>query len=354
MYCLNGVLYQLKHSDTAPPTTPTSTTTTTTTTQPSYSAINGTITALTGSSITVTGGDSPTASLTCTLGTGTPSTAGFAIGDSVRMYCLTGALYQLRLNTTTPTTSTTTTTTTTTTTQQNYSAISGTITVLTDGSITVAGGDSPTATLTCSLGAGTPSTAGFAIGDSVRMYCLTGALYRVRLNTTSPTTSTTTTTTTTTTTAQPNYSAVTGTITALSASSISVNGTGEGDSPMSLNCSVGVGTPGTSGFAVGDSVRMYCLNGALYELRLNTTASTTSATTTTTTTTTTTNPSYSYVSGTIQALSSSSITVGSGDASKTCSIGPSSPSTSGFSVGNSVGMYCATSDGSRCTTWRHR
>ena len=324
MYCLNGALYVLKHNDDGPPPT----TTDMTTTPQTYAAITGTITTL-GSSITVQSDGAP---LTCTLGTGTPSTAGFAVGNPVRMYCLNGALYQLRHNEPSTTTTTTTTTATTTTTPQTYAAISGTITTL-GSSITVQGDGAP---LTCTLGTGTPSTAGFAVGNPVRMYCLNGALYVLRHNDPPTTTTTTTTTNATTTTTPETYAAVSGTISALG-SSITVQSDG-----AALTCTLGTGTPSTAGFAVGDPVRMYCLNGALYQLRHNdlpTTTSTTTTTTTTATTTTTTPVVTSYGTGTITALSADQITV-TGDAALSCSIGAGSPSVTAYHVGESVKLYC--------------
>jgi hypothetical protein len=93
MYCLNGALYQLKHNDSPPPATTTATTTTTTTTTSAGTptGANGVLHALTSDSITV--GD-----LTCSIGSGSPSTSGFAVNQSVRMYCLNGALYSLAHN----------------------------------------------------------------------------------------------------------------------------------------------------------------------------------------------------------------------------------------------------------------
>jgi hypothetical protein len=168
MYCLNGALYLLRHNDPTTTTTTTTTTATTTTTPQTYAAISGTISAL-GSSITVQGDG---AALTCTLGTGTPSTAGFAVGNAVRMYCLNGALYLLRHNDPT-TTTTTTTASTTTTTPVVTSYGTGTITALSADQITVTGD----AALSCSIGAGSPSVTGYHVGESVKLYCRSGALY---------------------------------------------------------------------------------------------------------------------------------------------------------------------------------
>lgn len=250
-----------------------------TTTTSNVTNANGPISGLNSSTITVQ-------TMTCTIGANSPSTAGFALGDSVRMYCLNGVLYQLKhndspppapLTTTTTATTTThsdspppttsTTTTTTPTTPQNYSGITGNITTLSDGSITVtsSGTNDPTS-LTCTLGAGTPSTSGFGVGSNVRMYCLNGVLYQLKDNTTPlPTTSTTTTTTTTTTTmtqtTPQNVTDANGTLSTLSVDRITV-----GD----LSCTIDGTSPSTSGFSIGNSVRMYCINGVLYQLRHNT------------------------------------------------------------------------------------
>ncbi len=310
MYCLNGVLYALYKIDATPPATTAQTLTAATTTTSNVTDADGPIGALSSGSITV--GD-----LTCTIGGSSPSTSGFSLGTQVRMYCINGVLYRLYLN---ETTSTTTTTTPTTTTTSNVTDADGPIGALSSGSITV--GD-----LTCTIGGSSPSTSGFSLGTQVRMYCINGALYRLYLNETTTTTTTTTGTTTAATTTTSDVTDADGPISALSADSITV---GE------LTCTITNSSPSTTGFTTGTQVRMYCINGVLYQLRLNESSTTTTTTTTTTTAPTTTSSDITGTDGTIGALSSSSITVGD----LTCTIGGSSPSTSGFTVGNDVELYC--------------
>lgn len=311
---------------------------------------NGPIAQLGPSSISVQ-------TMSCTIGAGSPSIDGFHVGDSVRMYCVNGVLYQLKHDDTPPPAPPTTTTAATTTAQGTITGISGTIGALGASSITVTGGDGGTAVLTCTIGQGSaspgatspgatspgttsPSTAGFAPGNLVRMYCQNGLLFQLKHtdSTTTTTTAPAATATTTTTTTPGAYTAINGTIGPLTGSSITVTG---GDSgTASLTCSLGSGTPSTSGFAAGDSVRMYCLNGALFQLKHNDAPATTTTTTTTTAATTTTAGTTTNMKGTIGALGTASITVGNGGESLTCSIGAGSPSIAGFSVGNAVSMYC--------------
>ena len=83
----------------------------------------------------------------------------------------------------------------------------------------------------------------------------------------------------------------------------------------SLTCTIGPNSPRTGDFHVGDTVRIGCLNGALYYIvNASPPPPTTTATTTTTTTTSTTND---YGFGTITSLTSTTITV-TGDSSLTC------------------------------------
>ncbi len=173
MYCLNGVLYVLKHTDAAPPP-PTTTSSTTTTTPVNYSYATGTLTALSAASITVTGDGAP---LTCPIGTTTQNLAEFHTGDKVRLYCQNGLFYKLIRTdtpaTTTTTTNTATTTTSITTTSPASSSGTGSITTLSVDRITVTGD----AVLSCSIGATSPSVSAFHLGDKVKMYCQGGALY---------------------------------------------------------------------------------------------------------------------------------------------------------------------------------
>src|SRR5262249_3626126 len=79
----------------------TGTTTNGTTTNANGTNANGPITALSATSISVQ-------TMTCSIGTSSPSTDGFHVGDPVRMYCVNGVLYKLAHNEDDSTTSTTT------------------------------------------------------------------------------------------------------------------------------------------------------------------------------------------------------------------------------------------------------
>jgi hypothetical protein len=246
-----------------------------TTSQPTLTYAIGPITARSDTSLSVQ-------TMTCTVGPGSPSTGGFIVGTVVRMACEDGILVALKRSDDGPRTATTTTTTAaTTTTQPLISAITGTVVTL-GTSITVNGGDDGRASLTCTITGDSPSTSGFPVGTHVRMYCKNAVLLSLsRVD--APTT--TTASTTTTTTAPPVYSGISGTIAALGSTAITVNRT-SGDGPLSLACTIGPGSPSTSGFAPGSSVRMYCKDGALVILQ-HPDAPPAGTTTTTTTTTTT-------------------------------------------------------------------
>jgi hypothetical protein len=94
------------------------------------------------------------------------------------------------------------------------------------------------------------------------MYCVNGTFYKLVSTATTTTTTTTPTTTPppTTTTPAAAYTYGTGAITTLSTDRITVTG----DSVLS--CSLGATTPSVAAFKVGDSVKMYCQNGALYAI----------------------------------------------------------------------------------------
>src|SRR6476661_5867483 len=114
--------------------------------------------------------------------------------------------------------------------------------------------------LTCSLGSSSPSLQLFAFGDRVKIACASGVLvgiadlpsHRKHGPNSEPQSSPTTTTTTTS--DDGNLTYAVGPITARSDSAISV---------QTMTCSVGPGSPSTSGFTVGSLVRMYCKNGVL-------------------------------------------------------------------------------------------
>jgi hypothetical protein len=192
--------------------------------------------------------------------------------------------------------------------------------------------------VTCSIGRTLPPLP-FKVGDRVKLGCVGGVVIYVVADTETPAPTTTTTPVTTTTTT-PTTSNATGArdpISALSTTSITVG---------PVTCSIGPSSPAVP-FKVGDRVRMGCLNGVLVYVvadtdvpTTTTTTSTPPATTTTTTTTPVTPPPHDDLQtrlGTISAVGGGSITVDG----LTCSLGPSSPSLDGYNVGDQVGIGCA-------------
>ena len=306
-----------------------------TTTTPGNTIVRaeGRVTALTATSIAVRGDG---AVVSCTISPSSPSTTALKIGVEVTIVCTNGVLTALRAeqsdhgSTTTPAE------------QRNAYAI-GLITAI-GPSISVRG-DGPT--LTCQITSASPSLAGFAVGNRVKIYCSNEVLvgiFRSDLPTTTPTTTTTATTTTTTTTSEPQTAYAIGLITAIGPS-ISVRGDGP-----TLTCQVATTSPSVAEFAVGNRVKIYCSNGVLIGIFRNepttTTATTTTVETPTTTTTTTSGgssePGGNFVGafGTISALSATSITVHGSERDLTCTVGTESPSTTGFTVGASAKVYC--------------
>ena len=251
----------------------------------------GTIASLSSTSITV---GRHRDARTCALTTSSPATGSFATGERVKIVCANGVLVAIadlsgywqhwhghhhgrrgdhphvRLT-----------------------VASGPIGRLDSTSITVQ-------MMSCRLGAGSPSTSGFQVGDAVQMECVNGVLDGLThvdpppttnpttttgstAGTTTTTTGTTTTTTGTTTTTTGTTTTTTGTTTtgttttgtttttgsvtsmnapiaALSSSSITVG---------TLSCQIGAGSPPTSAFKVGDVVIISCTNGTLSTIALD-------------------------------------------------------------------------------------
>ena len=210
---------------------------------------------------------------------------------------------------------------TTTTTSTVYGSASGAITALSATSITVND-------LTCARSSSSPSLDGYKVGDQVGLGCANGvAIVIVDKRAPAPVTTTTTTTTTT-----PQGAGARDPISALSATSITVG---------PLTCSIGSTSP-TVSFKVGDRVRMGCLGGVLVYVIADTDVPANTTTTTTTTTTpapppvtTTTTPVVTR-GGTLTAIGEHSLTVDS----LTCYLYPTSPSLTGFKVGDHVGVAC--------------
>ena len=271
------------------------------------SSVAGTISALSSTSITV----HSVFDVTCKIMHDSPKLADYAVGDQVKIRCEHGILTRLKHAVgaaATPGGSTsgnnsehaTTTTPGTTSTASGLGAITSIST--SSSTVTVTGDRS----LTCTLVTSSPSLAGYHVGDHVRIGCLNGALYVITRTDLPPPTSTTTT-----------IPAATSTIghqpvrirarSGLLSSATSIEVTGD----RSLTCSIGAGSPTLGDYHVGDHVKMGCQNGVLVAIVRDTTTTTTTAPapSTTTTATSTTPTSYTSVTGSITALSASSISV---------------------------------------------
>jgi hypothetical protein len=225
-------------------------------------AYEGKITAISDGSISVL---YPGGTATCTIGTGSPSRDGFAVGNYVLMGCSipAGQLVLLRHLTGDSGASGAagaTGATGATGTAGVDQTTKGTITALTDGSVTVH--NSEHGDLTCTIGPGSPSTAGFHIGDLAGMGCKAGVLVIiVKSGTgTSGASGATGATGATGTTSTAGVDQTTrGTITALTDGSITVHSSEHGD----LTCSISDGSPSLSGFQIGDLAGMGCKAGVL-------------------------------------------------------------------------------------------
>src|SRR5439155_25791789 len=119
----------------------------------------GAITVLTDGSITVHDGDRD---LTCSLDSSSPSTDGFKVGQHVKVACSGGSLVAIAPVTTAD--------------AGRYYA--GTVSALDDKSITLQTEHGPA---TCTLGVGSPSTAGLKVGDRVGMGCKASTMQLVLL-----------------------------------------------------------------------------------------------------------------------------------------------------------------------------
>jgi hypothetical protein len=292
----------------------------------------GTIKSLTGDAIVV----HSVFDLSCRLTSRSPSAAGFAIGDRVRIVCVGGVLVRIRsavshpaANDSTPDTRPTDGSAPTT------AGAVGAITTLTATSIAVTGDRS----LTCYVGLASPALGDYQLGDHVKVGCVNGMLYVIaRVGDAAPTASSTTTSTTTAKTGAPatgtqgtTTAGGSGTLTALGSTSVTLTG------DRSLTCAVGPTSPSTTAFHVGDAVRIGCVNGVLYYIVAATPPPSSTTTTTTTATTTSSNNTYGF--GTISALGAASISV-TGDSALTCAVTGDSPPLGDYHVGDAVKIGC--------------
>ena len=119
-----------------------------------------------------------------------------------------------------------------------------------------------------------------------------------------------------------------GKITALSRTSVTVRSAGK------ITCRVRAVSPHALGYGLGSRVRITCVNGTLTRIAGTGSSQHQSSSTGAAGTNGT---SVTAVVGTIDALSATSVTI----AGVTCSIGSTSPDTSGFRVGQRAGASCA-------------
>ena len=276
--CVNGALVAIAHLDAPNPP------------DPSVRTESGTITALTDGSLTI---QMQSGTLTCTLNDGSPKLGDFNVGDKVKLACTNGVLTAIAKVTAPPPPTSTHTGT-------------GTISAL---SSTAVGFTTDGGTVTCSLNGSSPQLGDFKVGDHVKFGCANDVLVAIgKLDTTPP--------------PPPPTTTGSGTVTALSSDSVTIHTDG-GD----VTCSIGPSSK-LGDAQVGDNVKFGCINGVLYALVKATPPPPPT-------------PKYTGGQGTIASLSADRITVTTDGGSVSCSLGPSSPTSSSFHVGDSVKIYCA-------------
>jgi hypothetical protein len=260
----------------------------------------GAVTALSDTAISLHDGDRD---LTCSIGASSPSTAGVKVGQHYNVACSNGVLVMIA-----PVTS--------------GRAYEGTVSAVSATSITVhtANGDG-----TCTVGDGSPSLTDVKVGDRVLAGCKAGTNQLVLLKKLAATTPPPPP-------PPPSGQTGAGTISALSTSSITFH-----NDERDVTCTVGDGSPSLGDAKVGDHVKFGCVAGVLKVLlRADATPPppppppppTGDGHTTTT------------VSGTLGALSSTSVTVHGEHGDVSCSV-PTTAHLGDFHVGDHVGMACA-------------
>jgi hypothetical protein len=257
----------------------------------------GTVTALSSSSITLHDGDRD---FTCTIGEGSPSTAGLKVGSHAKVVCQNGALVSFA-----PVTA-----------ADAAHLYEGAVTAVTDSSLSVQSGDH---VFTCPLGDGSPSITAVHVGDRVLVGCRVGSNQLVLLKPLPPVPPAPPTPTVTITGG--------GTVTAVSPASLTLHNSEHGD----LTCSVGASSPSVAEVHVGDLVKIGCNEGVLVILVRSTT--------------TTTPPPPAVVTltagGTLAALTTTSITVHNAEhGDVTCSLTDGSPALGDYRLGDHVGIAC--------------
>ena len=208
-------------------------------TEPTY--FGGAITALSDNSIILHDGDRD---LTCGLDSSSPATAGFKLGQHVKVECAGGELVAIAAITAGD--------------AGRYYV--GVVNALDGSGLTL---QTEHGLVTCTLGAGSPSTTELKVGDKVGMGCKASTMQLVLIRkldggdassplppSGDPTTPTTHTTT-----------GARGAVSALSSTSVSVLTDGG-----TVTCELGSSSPGLGDLKVGDRVSMKCVDGVLATL----------------------------------------------------------------------------------------
>ena len=193
-------------------------------------------------------------------------------------------------------------------------SLHGTVSALTPSAISISGRGG--VVTTCSLGKGSPSTTGVAVGDRVRAVCLKrrhGSLTLAKLRKERPGK----------TTGAKDTARVTfgGAITALGDASISLH-----DGDRDLTCTIDSTSPSTEGFKVGQHAKVACAGGVLVSIAPVTMG----------------DAGRWYV-GTVSSVDGAALTLTTEHGPVTCKIASFSPSTAGLAVGDRVGMGCKAS-----------
>jgi hypothetical protein len=135
----------------------------------------GTVAEIGAASLTLTTEHGP---VTCTFGDGTPSVAALHVGDHIGMGCKASTMQLVLIRKVDGDGGTITTTTTAPPPPPTHvlTGARGTLSALTDGSLTVQtdGGE-----VTCSIGGSSPSLESFSVGDLVKMACWDGVLHEI-------------------------------------------------------------------------------------------------------------------------------------------------------------------------------
>lgn len=202
----------------------------------------GTVTHLVDGSITVHDGDRD---LTCKLGDTSPALGDVKVGTHVKIACVNGVLARLAVVTLPPVPPVPPAP------APEAVTFGGTVTAVTDGSITLHDGDRD---FTCKRGPSSPALGDVTVGSHAKVACVSGVLTRIELVTVTPPPPPPPTT-------APTTGA--GLISVLTDGSITVH---NGEHNTDLTCRLGNTSPALGEFHVGDHVGIACTDGVLVKI----------------------------------------------------------------------------------------